>query len=29
MSFVVQCYVWSIVEYGATNYVVDCIKFSV
>ena len=25
---VVQCFLSSIVEYGATNYVVDCVKFS-
>jgi hypothetical protein len=29
MYIVVQCYWSSIVDYGATNYVVDCIKFSV
>ena len=29
MYIVVQCCLSSIVEYGATNYVVDCIQFSV
>ena len=29
MYIVAQCYLSSIVEYGATNYVVDCITFSV
>ena len=29
LYIVVQCYLSSIVEYGAMNYVVDCITFSV
>jgi hypothetical protein len=28
MYIVVQCCLSSIVEYGATNYVVDCVTFS-